>query len=457
MGTSIWWIRRDLRLRDNQALQLALSRVETIIPVFILDEHILSIEAPRRQAFLFNSLRALDADLRKLGSSLVVRSGDPAEELTRLYKESGAGLITAEADHSPYARRRDESIAKALPLRLTSGITIQPPGSAVKNDGGTYTVFTPFRRAWLALPNPGAALPPPLTLRPHKIFSSQPIPAPTPLDEFPAGEENAVRRLHEFLKDAIGEYDTLRDRMDLDNTSRLSPYIRFGVLSPRYIYMQLTDQNNGMSESAGVQSWLNELIWREFYFNIMAAFPYVLKSAFRRNLRNIPWRDAPQDLKAWQNGLSGYPIVDAGMRQLSETGWMHNRARMITASFLTKDLLINWQEGEAWFMRMLVDGDPASNNGGWQWTAGTGTDAAPYFRIFNPALQSRKFDPQGDYIRRWVPELANVPDKYIHEPGKMPTDIQSSCGVHIGREYPQAIVDHRSARERALAAYKAAG
>ena len=247
--------------------------------------------------------------------------------------------------------------------------------------------------------------------------------------------------------------------MDLPGTSRLSPYLRFGLISARQAVHAVRDaitNSENPAEKISAETWLNELIWREFYACILSHYPFVLRQSFRENLRRIPWRDSTTGLAAWQNGLTGYPVVDAGMRQLRESGWMHNRARMICASFLCKDLLINWQAGEKWFMKYLLDGDPASNNGGWQWTAGTGTDAAPYFRIFNPVVQGKKFDPAGSYVRRWVPELRTVPDEYIHEPWLMPFDLQTGISVRIGEDYPAPIVEHAFARERTLAAYKIA-
>jgi deoxyribodipyrimidine photo-lyase len=263
--------------------------------------------------------------------------------------------------------------------------------------------------------------------------------------------------LDDFINNIIFAYNKLRDRLDFDGTSRLSPHLKFGLISARTLAFHARDfinrtDNSIESLSAGI--WINELIWREFYYSIMDSFPFVLNRSFRENLNHIPWCDSIRDLEAWKNGLSGYPIVDAGMRQLRETGWIHNRIRMITASFLCKDLLINWQEGEKWFMEQLVDGDSASNNGGWQWSAGTGTDAAPYFRIFSPVLQGKKFDPNGNYVRRWLPELVDVPEKYIHTPWEMPLDLQSKISFFVGKTYPKPIVDHSEARERTLAAYK---
>jgi deoxyribodipyrimidine photo-lyase len=239
----------------------------------------------------------------------------------------------------------------------------------------------------------------------------------------------------------------------VDGTSALSPYLRFGMISARQAVdaaRAAVNQAQNSQERNSAQTWLTELIWREFYVHILYHFPHVRKTAFRPELANIRWKNDPDDFSAWQTGRTGYPVVDAGMRQLLELGWMHNRARMITASFLVKDLLIDWRWGERHFMQQLLDGDPAANNGGWQWTAGTGTDAAPYFRVFNPTLQGMKFDPRGDYVRRYVPELAHVPDPYIHEPWKMPADVQRQAGCLIGVDYPQPIVDHSAARKRAL-------
>jgi len=454
MVTTIWWIRRDLRLNDNPALNQALTWGDVVVPVFILDPRLTAHAPPGRYAFLIECLRALDMDLRALGSSLVLRAGDPVNELSRLQAETDAACIYAEADYSPTALRRDKAVGSTLPLMLVHGLTIHPPGSVVKSDGSPYTIFTPFSRAWQSLPRSYQSIPPPDHLKPHQNLPSQPFPETKKCEEFPVCESSARQRLREFLDQAIVDYHINRDRLDLEGTSRLSPCFRFGLLSASHAYAQISDMLNQTAHQAGISAWLNELVWREFYIHILSAYPYVLNAAFRPYLRNIPWRDRPTDLHAWQSGLTGYPVVDAGMRQLAQTGWMHNRARMIAASFLTKDLLINWQDGEKWFLRHLLDGDPASNNGGWQWVAGTGTDAAPFFRIFNPVLQSRKFDPEGKYIRKWIPELASVPVKYIHEPWLMPPDVQSACGVHIGRDYPAPIVEHAAARERALAAYK---
>lgn len=463
---AIWWIRRDLRLTDNTALSAALERADGVVPVFVLDPELLASTyvGNKRLAFLFDGLRALDADLHKLGSRLVVRRGDPVGALAQLVEETGASAIYAEEDVSPYARRRDARVGEELPLHLTDGLTVHPPDAVLKSDGDPYVVYTPYSRTWKSLPMPHteSLLPVPEALHTPDGLASQEIPATPALPDgvpFEAGEKAAEWRLEAFADELIYDYKDGRDRMDLAATSRLSPYLRFGMISARRaVVAALAAKEAAKTDAArrGATIWLDELIWREFYISILFHFPEVRRYSFRPEYRNLAWQNDPDDFAAWQAGETGYPGVDAAMRQLKTLGWMHNRARMIVASFLTKDLLIDWRWGERHFMQHLIDGDPAANNGGWQWSAGTGTDAAPYFRIFNPVLQSEKYDPHGDYIRRWVPELADVPAKYIHEPWKMPEAEQREAGCVIGEDYPAPIVDHGQARERTLAAYKAA-
>jgi len=462
MSAAIWWIRRDLRLSDNQALAAALSRAEQVLPVFVLDPKLLNSPyvGEKRLAFLYAGLHALDNDLRQRGSGLVVRSGDPVHVLTDLHREVGAGAILAEADHSPFACRRDQRAARLLPLYLTSGLTVHSPSEIIKVDGMPYTVFTPFSKAWLAHPWSGDPLPAPDWIPTLAGVMSEDIPASPPLSTqipFQAGETEAQRRLDAFIENAVYSYADERNRMDLAGTSGLSPYLRFGMLSARQAVAaasQAEAQATDAESRRSAETWLNELIWREFYIAILYHFPSVRQTAFRPALRNLSWVNDLDDFGAWTQGRTGYPVVDAAMRQLLQTGWMHNRARMITASFLTKDLLVDWRWGERHFMQHLIDGDPAANNGGWQWTAGTGTDAAPYFRIFNPVTQSQKFDPGGAFIRRFVPELVNVPTEFIHSPWKMPLDLQTQIGCRIGKDYPAPIVDHKLARERVLSVYK---
>jgi deoxyribodipyrimidine photo-lyase len=453
---NIWWIRKDLRITDNQALISALNQGAGVLPVFILDEHLLKASNENRQAFLISGLRKLDEDLRRLGSRLIVRSGDPLVEIPRLVNESGADCVFAEEDVTPYARRRDASMAKQVNLRLNGGLTIHPPTAVVKSDGQPYTIFTPFSHFWKSLPLGEQTLSVPVNLPLVPDIPSILLPNPSPSEFFPAGEYEAQRRLDDFLKGPIFEYAEGRNRLDQEGTSALSPYLHFGMLAARQAYAASRHAEETAPDArtrTGCETWQNELIWREFYQSILFHFPFVLKTAFRPSMRNITWRNSESDLKAWQNGRTGYPVVDAGMRQMAATGWMHNRARMITASFLVKHLLINWQEGERWFMQSLVDGDLAANNGGWQWVAGTGTDAAPYYRIFNPILQGKKYDPEGRYVRKWVPELADVPTRLIHTPWQMTLEEQSRFGVIIGRHYPAPIVEHDFARRRALKVY----
>jgi deoxyribodipyrimidine photo-lyase len=338
---------------------------------------------------------------------------------------------------------------------------VHSPSEIIKADETPYTVFTPFSKAWLAHAWFGDPLPAPEWIPTLAAVVSEDIPANPPLSTqipFQAGETEAQRRLDAFIENAVYSYGDERNRMDLAGTSGLSPYLRFGMLSARQAVAaarQAEAQAADAESRRSAETWLNELIWREFYIAILYHFPSVRQTAFRPALRNLSWVNDLDDFDTWAQGRTGYPVVDAAMRQLLQTGWMHNRARMIAASFLTKDLLVDWRWGERHFMQHLIDGDPAANNGGWQWTAGTGTDAAPYFRIFNPVTQSLKFDPDGAFIRRFVPELVNVPTEFIHTPWKMPSDLQTQIGCQIGEDYPAPIVDHKLARERVLSVYKA--
>jgi deoxyribodipyrimidine photo-lyase len=460
----IWWLRRDLRLTDNQALKAALEEADQVIPVFILDPRLLGSPyvGEKRLAFLMAGLRQLDSSLREVGSRLVVRRGRPEQELERLVEEGEAEAIFAEADYSPFARRRDTAVEARLRVQWCGSPAIFPPGSVLKSNGEPYVTFTPFMRTWKQLP--AASLP-------AERFSPGEIHTPENLESealpeislesseqpFEAGERAALARLEAFTQGAqapIYHYASRRNRVDLSGTSELSPYLRFGMLSARTAAGTARKAiQNALDEQTRAEAltWLDELIWRDFFIHILYHFPQVRQHSFRK--KGISWQTDRQALRTWQQGKTGYPLVDAAMRHLSHSGWMPNRARMVVASFLCKHLLIDWREGERWFMQHLIDGDPAANNGGWQWSAGTGTDAAPYFRIFNPTSQAEKHDPQGDYIRRWLPELEAVTDDYIHKPWEMPDDIQQKSNCEIGEDYPFPIVDHAEARERALKAY----
>lgn len=444
--TAIWWIRRDLRLTDNPALHSALA-AGSVLPVFILDPAFESSSA-RRKDFLYEGLHALDKDLRERGSYLVLRRGKPLEVLRRLVDETGATQIFSEEDFTPYARKRDLEIEHHLPLHLVSGQTLHHPNAILKADGKPYTVYTPYAKSWKSkLPAKLTLYPAPVRIDTPFVINNEHLPPFKVNPLFPAGEKEALVRLEEFTNYQIGNYSDRRNRMDLDGTSSLSPYIRFGMIGLRqavHTAKHSNVQTFQLSNPSSAETWLNELIWREFYIQILYHFPYVVRTAFNKSLANIPWRNNASEFDAWKMGETGVPVVDAAMRQLKEIGWMHNRARMIAASYLVKDLLIDWRWGEAWFMENLLDGDIAANNGGWQWTAGTGTDAAPYFRIFNPVLQSAKFDPNGDYIRRWVPELSAVDATHIHAPWEK--------GIKV-KGYPSRPIMERD-KDRTLQAYK---
>jgi deoxyribodipyrimidine photo-lyase len=451
-------------LKDNPALTAALKAAGEVMPVFVLDPALLAspYSGAKRVAFLFAGLRALDQQLRQAGSRLVVRRGKPVEEMQRLVLETGAEAIFAEEDFSPYARQRDERVGETLWLRLEGSPAVHSPRSVLKPDGTPYTVFAPYCKAWKKQPLP-ELLGEPAFIPSNTLVESLPIPEEPTLPEgvpFTARAAEAQDRLDNFMAGEdrpIYKYGEGRNQPGENLTSGLSPYLRFGMLSARKAaaaaYRALKEAPDSAAEKSA-ETWLNELIWRDFYMQILFHFPSVRRESFKKQFLNIQWANNLEEFSDWQAGQTGVPVVDAGMRQLLTTGWMHNRARMITASFLTKDMLIDWRWGEAWFMQHLIDGDPAANNGGWQWTAGTGTDAAPYFRIFNPVKQGMKFDPQGQYIKRWVPELANLPEAYIHQPWTMPRSLQSTYGCVIGQDYPSPLIDHAWARRRAMQAYR---
>jgi len=460
--TNIWWIRRDIRLNDNQTLHAALKGAEYLVPLFIIEHELMAEAAPKRRAFLLSALADLDQQLRKRGSQLIIRQGPASKAFHSLSEDLEDMAIYAHEDFSPFARQRDEEIKANFGLKFSQGVVLRHPTSVLKNDGDPYVVFTPYKNTWYEkpLPTPADILPAPEKLPPApEGLKTDSLPEADAPAGFPGTEEEARNRLSSFIENEIEKYQTRRDRMDLEGTSQLSPYLRFGLISPREAFAKAQVariQAKGDQKRSEISTWMDELVWREFYTAILYHFPRVMDGPFREDYKDIRWRYAPEDLQAWQAGQTGFPIVDACMRQLLNTGWMHNRGRMIVASFLTKDLLINWQEGESWFMANLVDGDPAANNGGWQWSAGTGTDAAPYFRIFNPVLQGQKHEPDGEYIARWVPELSELPVKYRHEPWKMSQEEGKSRNFKLGKDYPQRIVDHKFARQRTLDAYKSA-
>jgi len=460
---ALHWFRNDLRLRDNTALAEMAARADSWLPVFVLDPRLVKRGKARspRERFLVDNLVRLRDSLADRGVPLVLRKGRPERVLPRLARETGATLVTFNADTTPFAKRRDDSVRRALAKRDVQVIScvdrvIYDAPEVRTATGGPYAVYSPYRKSWWKRwqeqPRPAnraARLPDPIPGFARESHGALDDLAPGDSEvELPtAGEEAADRHLRRFLETAAARYDRDRDRPDVDGTSRLSPYLRFGVLSVRQCFARAEEaMEDDAKVRKGTAKWLDELIWREFYSAFLEEHPRVLKQNYQRTYDALEWNDDADGFEAWCEGRTGYPIVDAGMRQLRATGWMHNRVRMIAASFLTKDLLIDWREGERFFFEHLVDGDPASNNGGWQWAASTGTDAQPYFRIFNPVSQGSRFDPEGSYVRRWIPELGDLPDRCVHAPweGDRPED------------YPPPIVDHAERREMALARFRAA-
>lgn len=487
MKLAIHWFRRDLRLLDNTALTRATEAAEQVVGVFILDPHLLENPkiCPARLAFLYGSLAELAARLESKGGRLLVRRGKPVEELPRLIHELQAGAVYFNRDYTSFARRRDEAVAAKLAdlgcaVHTFKDLVIFEKDELLTGNNKPYTVYTPYKKRWLG--QLGDLLPNRLEPRwsslkledsPVRQASSLKIPAPPAGFEqaffMPGGEEAGRQRLAAFSgalggngdqtghQPPITGYAAGRDFPAQDSTSQLSPFLRFGVISPRQCYraaLNARERAKRVAQQDGCDSWIGELIWRDFYYQILWNFPKVVNESFQAKYVQFDWNDNPDHFAAWCEGRTGFPIVDAGMRQLNALNWMHNRLRMITASFLTKDLLIDWRKGERYFWEKLVDYDQASNNGGWQWSASTGTDALPYFRIFNPASQSQKFDPDGAFIRKWVPELVKVPHKYIHAPETMPRPLQEHLGIIIGKDYPAPIVNHKIARERAIQAFR---
>ncbi len=440
----IWWIRRDLRLRDNHALVAAWETAEEVIPVFVLDPGLR--HAPtRRRAFLLSGLRALDEELRARGGYLVVREGPPVEILSELMRETGSTAVFAEGDVSPYARRRDTEVASRLPLVRMGWPTIHPPDALQKEDGGPYRVFGAFRRRWwsLAIPKipPDEAIP--SRWRMPAGIPTLPLPEIRAPEGFPAGERAAWARLRSFVEGEeapIFRYRAIRRRVDGEAGARLSPYLRFGMISPRQALQAALEAESRAPDAESrrsVRMWIDELIWRDFFMALLYAFPDLRRRSLRPSWKTLSPPGDDQDLEAWRGGRTGYPLIDAAMRQLAQEGWVPNRGRMIAAFFLARHLHIDWRKGERWFLENLIDGDPAINAGNWQWATGAGLDPLSTLRSFDMIRQARQADPHGRYIRRYLPELAQVPDAFIHAPWMMPEDVQREAGCRIGWDYPR--------------------
>lgn len=448
MATTVMWFRRDLRLSDNPALVAALDAGEDVLGLFVVDPRIANRDTPRTRR-LFASLAQLNHDM---GSNLVVRKGDPSELVPQIAKEVGATQVHASAESTPFGRLRDHRVQAALEdvgvefVRTGCPYAVGP-GTIFTGSDTPYKVFTPFSREWR---DHGWREPAPRPKDPSWFTGSvtgEEFELPRRQGEVKqAGEQAALAQWKEFLDDGLGCYDKERDRPDLDSTSRMSVRLKYGEVHPRTLLADIAAHPDGRTKDA--QTYVTELCWREFYADVLWHNPDSAWHDLNSQLAGISYDEGAETdelIEAWKQGKTGFPIVDAGMRQLLAEGWMHNRLRMITASFLTKDLHVWWPIGARHFLDHLIDGDVASNNHGWQWTAGTGTDASPYFRVFNPITQGLKFDPKGEYVRRWVPELAHLEGKAAHEPWKSDDGYRES--------YPRQILDHGEARKEALERY----
>jgi len=473
---SMVWFRQDLRLEDNPALQRATKRDAPVIVVYIWAPEEEADWAPGGASrwWLHQSLTDLDRRLRTMGSTLVLRRGPSLSTLRSLARATGADAVFWNRRYEPAIAARDEAIETALrddglEVETFNGALLHEPWTIRNKSRKPFQVFTPFWKHCLAQTDPPQPSDAPETLRtPSQWPTSEPLSSfelepRVPWAEgiravWQPGEAGAGRQLQRFLHGAFERYESQRNRPDVPGTSRLSPHLHFGEISPRQIWHALRRRAETLewpTESWRGSQFLTEIGWREFSHHLLHYFPHTHLRPLRTEFDRFAWQNNPSWLRAWQRGQTGYPLVDAGMRELWTTGFMHNRVRMVTASFLVKDLLIPWQEGARWFWDTLVDADLAQNTLGWQWTAGCGADAAPFFRVFHPNTQGEKFDPAGVYVRHWVPELAKLPNAWVHRPHDAPADVLAKAGVLLGRTYPHPLISHALARDVALQTYAA--
>ncbi len=469
----IVWLRRDLRIHDNPALSEAVKSGAAVLPVYIYDDNAAFAPGAAARWWLHHCLKSLSDDLNAIGGKLILRRGDEAQCVKDLAQQTGAHAVYWNRRYAPQQIAVDKKIMATLKkegvdVQSFNATLLREPWELKTGGGAFYKVFTPF---WRALQKEGPARSalydgPPEIKRPRKkppsdklndwgLRPTKPNWAQEFADSWTPGETGAMDSLTKFLDSGARSYEDDRNRPDIEATSKLSPHLAFGEIGPLQIWQATYARvEAGDIDLNQATKFLSEIAWREFSYGLLYHFEDLSETPIRPAFQAFPWRDDNSDLKAWQKGRTGYPIVDAGMRELWRTGWMHNRVRMITASFLVKHLLLPWQEGEKWFWDTLVDADPANNPASWQWTAGCGADAAPYFRIFNPITQGEKFDPDGVYTTRYVPELSNIKGKYLQRPWEAAEKLALSPTLRLGENYPSPIVDHAAARKRALAAFE---